>query len=134
MQREPARQAARAGGARRNGEALLAELNENYVRSVAESDVAWFERHLTPDFLNSNPDGTLVDRAGFLLQIARPVTITGLRCEDVRIRILGDTALIHARTVYAKPDGAPGAGRYTDICMRQADGSWLCAAAHVTRG
>lgn len=113
--------------------ALLTELNESYVRSVATSNVAWFDQHLTPDFLNSNPDGTLVDRAGFLAQIAKPIAITGLRCEDVRIRILGDTAIIHARTVYAKPDGAPAAGRYTDIWMRQADARWLCVAAHVTR-
>jgi ketosteroid isomerase-like protein len=112
--------------------ALLTELNEAYVHAVAQSDVAWFERHLTADFLNSNPDGTLVDRAGFLRQIAKPIAITGLRCADARIRILGDTAIIHARTVYKKPDGQPGAGRYTDIWMR-ADGKWRCVAAHVTR-
>lgn len=114
--------------------ALLAELNENYVRSVAQSDVAWFERHLSADFLNTNPDGTIVDRAGFLRQIAQPIAITGLRCTDVNIRILGDAAIIHARTVYAKPGGQPGAGRYTDIWMRGADGKWRCVAAHVTRG
>jgi ketosteroid isomerase-like protein len=114
--------------------ALLTELNEAYVRAVAQSDVGWFERHLTQDFLNSNPDGTLVDRAAFLAQIAKPIAITGLCCEDVRIRILGDTAIIHARTVYTKPDGQPAAGRYTDIWMRGQDGSWRCAAAHVTRG
>lgn len=113
--------------------ALLTELNEAYVRSVAQSDVAWFERHLTADFLNSNPDGTLADRTAFLRQIAGPIAITGLRCEDVRVRILGDTAIIHARTVYTKPDGQPGAGRYTDIWMR-VDGQWLCVAAHVNRG
>jgi ketosteroid isomerase-like protein len=112
--------------------ALLVQLNEAYVRSVATSDVAWFERHLTEDFLNTNPDGALVDRAGFLAQIAKPIAIQGLRCEDVRIRILGDTAIIHARTVYTKPDGNPGAGRYTDIWMRS-DGQWRCVAAHVTR-
>ena len=114
--------------------AILTELNEGYVGSVARSDVGWFERHLTQDFLNTNPDGSLVDRAGFLRQIAKPIAISGLRCEDVRIRILGDTAIIHARTVYAKPDGAPGAGRYTDIWVRNAEGHWLCVAAHVTRG
>ena len=113
--------------------ALLTGLNEAYVRAVATSNVAWFDQHLTPDFLNSNPDGTLVDRSGFLAQIAKPIAIQGLRCEDVRVRILGDTALIHARTVYTKPDGNPGAGRYTDIWMRQADGRWMCVAAHVTR-
>ena len=67
--------------------AILGELNAGYVRAVAESDVAWFERYLTPDFLNTNPDGSLVDRAGFLRQIAKPIAIAGLRCEDVRIRV-----------------------------------------------
>ena len=113
--------------------AILEELNRHYIRSVQESDVGWFRRHLTDDFLNSNPDGTLVDRAGFLEQIARPVTISGLQAEEVRIRVLGDTALIHARTRYRRPDGQPGAGRYTDIWQRRG-ARWLCVAAHVTRG
>src|SRR5581483_6995479 len=107
----------------------LRDLNENYIRSVAQFDVGWFDRNLSEDFLNTNPDGTLVDRRGFLAQIAKGAAISGLRCEDVRIRTFGDTAIIHARTVY----GQPGAGRYTDIWNRQ-DGRWLCVAAHVTRG
>ena len=112
---------------------LLQDLNRNYIRSVQESDVRWFDAHLSEDFLNSNPDGTLVDRAGFLKQIAPPCAVSGLQEEDVRIRILGDTALIHARTVYKKPDGQPGQGRYTDVWMRHGD-RWLCVSAHVTRG
>ena len=110
----------------------LEELNRHYIRSVQESDVAWFERNLSPDFLNSNPDGTLVDRAGFLRQIAPPCPVRNLGTEDVRIRIFGDVAIIHARTTYLKADGQPGAGRYTDIWARQAE-RWLCVAAHVNR-
>ncbi len=110
----------------------LEELNRHYIRSVQESDVRWFDAHLSKDFLNSNPDGSLVDRAGFLAQIAPPCAVSNLDIEDVRIRILGDTAIIHARTVYTKADGQPGAGRYTDIWWR-GDGRWLCVAAHVTR-
>lgn len=110
----------------------LQELNSGYIRAVQSSDTAWFERHLSPDFLNSNPDCTLVDRAGFLAQIARPCSVSGLEAQDVRVRILQDVAIIHARTVYRKPDGQPGAGRYTDIWMRR-DGRWLCVAAQVTR-
>ena len=111
----------------------LQELNRGYIRSVQNSDTGWFERHLSPDFLNSNPDCTLVDRAGFLAQIAPPCRISQLAAEDVRVRILGDMAIIHARTTYRKPDGQAGAGRYTDIWMRR-DGRWLCVAAQVARG
>jgi ketosteroid isomerase-like protein len=111
---------------------VLHELNHNYVRSVQEADVAWFDANLADDFLNSNPDGTLVDRAGFLAQIAKGTLLKNLREQDVRIVIRGDFAFIHARTAYTKPDGAEGGGRYTDIWWKR-QGRWLCVTAHVTR-
>ena len=111
----------------------LRRLNQNYVRAVEQSDAGYFEEALAEDFLNSNPDGSLVDRAAFIAQIARPATVSRLEAHDVRIRILGDIAIIHARTTYTKADGAPGAGRYTDIWERR-QGRWLCVAAQVTRG
>jgi len=111
----------------------LEALNGNYIRSVQVSDVRWFEQNLAQDFLNSNPDGSLVERAGFLAQIARPCAISNLACEDVRIRVLGDVAIIHGRTTYRKADGQPGEGRYTDVWSRH-QGGWLCVAAQVTRG
>ena len=111
----------------------LQELNRNYVRSVQESDLRWFEENLAGDFMNSNPDGTLVDRAAFLRQIAPPCPVSKLREEDVRIHVLGDVAIVYARTTYGKPDGRFGTGRYTDVWqLRQ--GRWLCVSANVSRG
>lgn len=111
----------------------LEKLNEEYIASVAKSDVKRFGEILSDDFLNSNPDATLVDKPQFLAQIGRLAAVSNLKCEDVRIRLLGDTAIIHGRTTYIRPDGQPGAGRYTDIWMLRG-GQWLCVAAHVTRG
>lgn len=112
--------------------ALLTRLNDDYVRSVLTSDTRRFDEILAADFRNTNPDGTVLDRAGFLAQVARPSGLTSLTAEDVEIRIFGDTAIIHARTVYVTSDGRPGSGRYTDIWHRR-DGQWLAVAAHVTR-
>ena len=112
---------------------VLHRLNQDYIDSVQRSDVRRFEEILAEDFQNSNPDGSLVDRAGFLAQIARPVLISKLAAHDVWVRVMGDVAVIHARTSYEKADGQPGAGRYTDIWARR-HGRWLCVAAHVTRG
>jgi len=111
----------------------LEKLNGGYMKSVETSDVRWFEENLAEDFLNSNPDGSLVDRAGFLGQIARPATISNLEARDVRIRIMGDIAIIHGRTTYTRADGRAAAGRYTDVWARR-QGRWLCVAAHVMRG
>jgi hypothetical protein len=88
--------------------AALQELNRNYVRSVDEADVAWFDANLAADFFNTNPDGTFIDRKAFLAQIGRGSSVKNIREHDVIIRILGDFAIIHGRTSYHKADGTRG--------------------------
>ena len=110
---------------------ILTHLNLEYIRSVEEGDVRWFDAHLAPDFMNSNPDGSLVDRQGFLNQIARGAGVTDIKAHDVIIRIMGDFAIIHAGTTYKTATGSLK-GRYTDIWSRR-ERDWLCIAAQVTR-
>ncbi len=111
----------------------LAALNRDYITSVQNMDVRRFDEILSDDFICSNPDGSKIDRAAFLQQTARPIAIRNLEASDVDIRLMGDFAIIHARTTYTLPDGKPGQGRYTDIWARRNGGRWLCVAAHVTR-
>jgi ketosteroid isomerase-like protein len=110
----------------------LTRLNLDYIHSVQHGDVQRFDEILAGDFLCSNPDGSLVGKSAFLEQTARPVTIRNLAIDDVRIRILGGVAIIHARTSYRTLDGQEHHGRYTDVWARR-DGRWLAVSAHVTR-
>jgi ketosteroid isomerase-like protein len=110
----------------------LAALNRDYISSVQNMDVRRFDEILSDDFVCSNPDGSKIGRAAFLQQTARPIAIRNLEARDVDIRVMGDFAIIHARTTYALPDGKAGQGRYTDIWAKR-DGRWLAVAAHVTR-
>jgi ketosteroid isomerase-like protein len=123
--------AAQRTGAKSDLDELLG-LNRDYINSVQRSDVRRFEDILADDFLCSNPDGSLVDRAAFLKQTAIPVRITNLEAGDVQVRLMGDFAIIHARTTYTLPDGRSGGGRYTDVWARRG-GRWLAVSAHVTR-
>jgi ketosteroid isomerase-like protein len=110
----------------------LLELNQEYIRSVQNGDVQRFREILADDFLCSLPDGSLVDKDRFLEQTARPVQISDLQTHDVKVRLMGDFAIVHARTTFAGPDGRPGSGRYTDVWARR-NGRWLAVSAHVTR-
>jgi ketosteroid isomerase-like protein len=110
----------------------LTLLNRDYVASVQNCDVQRFDEILAQEFYCSNPDKSLVDRAGFLKQTAIPVTIRNLIADDVKIRVMGDFAIIHGRTSYTTPDGQQAHGRYTDCWARQ-NGRWLAVAAHVSR-
>ena len=111
---------------------MLVRLNEDYIESVKTSDVNRFREILADDFLCTLPDGSIVDREQFLVNTARPSTLRSLQAHDVNVRLMGDVAIVHARTTFTLADGAPGTGRYTDVWARR-QGQWLAVAAHVTR-
>src|ERR1700743_137028 len=110
----------------------LTILNRDYVASVQNCDVKRFDEILAQDFYCTNPDKSLVDRAGCPKQPAITVTIRKLIADDVKIRLLGDFAIIHGRTSYTTPDGEQAYGRYTD-CWAKQNGKWLAVSAHAAR-
>jgi ketosteroid isomerase-like protein len=114
---------------------VLRQLNENYVRAFRESDVAWYDAHLAPDYIVISSDGSVSDRAKALADFAKPTFANNMRTfpvGDVRIRRFDDIAIIHAENAYELKDGRKGVSRYTDIWHKQADGRWMCVAAHIT--
>jgi ketosteroid isomerase-like protein len=110
----------------------LRELNRNYVRAAAQSDVRWYADNLAGDYMATNPDGSFVDKAGFLARFKAVDPNRDYEAVDVNIRILGEVALIHAGFLDRRPDGTIGRGRYTDIYARR-NGLWLCVCAHFIR-
>ena len=111
---------------------LLLKLNSDYIDSVKTSNVKRFGEILADDFLCSLPDGTLIDRASFLERTAKPSGVVDLQAHHVNGRIMGEVAIVHARTTFRLPDGAAGSGRYTDVWARR-NGRWVAVSAHVTR-
>ena len=111
---------------------LLRDLNQAYLDSVRTGDVERFTQLLADDFQCSTPAGELLDKAQFLARTAGPRTLERLAGEDIRIRILGDVAIIHAATTFTAVNGREGRGRYTDDWQKR-NGTWVCVSAHVTR-
>ena len=111
---------------------VLRDLNSQYIHSVVHSDVARFTEILADDFLCTNPDGSVIDKPQFLTQTAVPVSFTDFDVDDLRIRVLGEVAIIHGRTRFALKDGRRGRGQYTDVWEKR-QGRWLAVSAHVTR-
>jgi len=104
--------------------AVLLRLNNDYIESVKTSNVKRFREILADDFLCSLPDGTLIDRTRFLEQSSKPSAIGSLQVDNVNVRLMGDFAIVHARTTFTLPDGTPGSGRYTDVWARR-NGQWV---------
>ena len=83
----------------------LTTLNHDFVKSVQGADVKRFDEILAKDFLFTNPDGSLYNRAEFLDLIGKGARISELREDQVNVRLFGDFAIIHARIQYRSKAG-----------------------------
>ena len=106
----------------------LTQLNVDFLASAQNGDVRRFEQILAEDFMASMPDFLLRDKKQFLEMMAAPRPFTELKADEVRIRLLGDFAIIHAHMTLRTADGVKRQGRYTDDWQRR-DGKWFCVAA-----
>jgi hypothetical protein len=113
-------------------EAILRKLNARYIDSYLTSDVVWYDEHLADDFLCIQSDGTVLDKARFLFQTAKGPDVAKYHLDEVRIRVIGSTALVHGTGLFTKPDGSEGTSRYTDVYAKLA-GKWKVVAAQITR-
>jgi ketosteroid isomerase-like protein len=89
-----------------------------------------YEQILAEDFMSSLPDFLLRNEKQFLEMMAAPRPFTELKMDDVRIRLLGDFAIIHSHMTFRTKDGVLRQRRYTDD-WQLPDGKWLCVAANV---
>src|SRR5437868_6128708 len=96
----------------------LRTLNDAYLAAVVDGDVDRFRQMLADDFLCSGPDGRLLNKDAFLDLTGGPRTLDRLTADDVRIRVIGGVAIIHAATRWVTLDGRDGRGRYTDVWAR----------------
>ncbi|WP_406274405.1 nuclear transport factor 2 family protein [Actinacidiphila glaucinigra] len=107
---------------------ILEQLNNDYVHADQFNDVQRFSELLGEDFVVQTP-GVTRDRAEFLEYIAKPRPFKDLAVHDVKIRILSDVALIHARATYIMlADGAAQEALYTDTYQKR-EGGWVCVSA-----
>ncbi len=109
---------------------VLKQLNADFLASAQNGDVERLEEILAEDFMASLPDLLLRDKKQFLEMMSAPRPFTGLKGHDVKIRLLGDFAIIHARISYTTHDGVEHQGRYTDDYQRRY-GKWVCVAANL---
>src|SRR5262245_26254115 len=110
--------------------ATLHGLNAHYIRAFVESDVGWYDDHLSDDFTCSLADGRRIGKDEFLGQVAAGAGVTDVTYDEIDVRPLGDVPLVHGVTHYVR-GGVPASTRYTDV-WRVVDGRWKAVAAQLT--
>lgn len=111
--------------------ATLVRLNRGYVDSFMKGDAAWYDAHLAPEFECLCPDGSVVNRRDFVAAAQHPMTNRSFSLDSVRVKLLGEVAVITAITPFVRTDGTSGTNRYTDIWVRRR-GTWMTLQAQIT--
>lgn len=118
--------------AEKNDEATIRRLNTAYLDAFLTCNVARYRELLADDFRGVLADGREIDKAEFLKQSAVPPPVTHFRNKDIAVRIYGDTALVNARAVYNRPDGAETQTRYVTVYVRRQE-RWQVVSTQLTR-
>lgn len=113
----------------------LTRLTQVCVDAVTQGNTLWLNARLRHDFVRSNADAGRWDRTTFLKNAAFSEGLTGLVLDDIRVRVFGESAIVHSRANFNTTDGKPSVGRYTHVWERNAltPGGWVCVAADVSR-
>jgi hypothetical protein len=111
--------------------AALVVLNQGYIDSFMKGNSAWYDAHLTPDYLCFTGDGSIISRADFLKNTSTPMTYKAFAVDSVRVQLVApDVALVSAITPFERADGTRGVSRYTDTWVRR-DGTWKAVRAQI---
>jgi ketosteroid isomerase-like protein len=99
-------------------------------------DLAFLEGILADDFVQTNSDGTSINKAQILagLKLKEDV-ITSSAGDDYRVRVYGDAAVVTGRWTgkqTSKGKDTSGQYRWTDTWIKTA-GRWQCVASHNSK-
>jgi ketosteroid isomerase-like protein len=110
--------------------AALLELNSQYVRAFVESDVEWYDEHLSDEFVCTLADGRRIDKTRFLQRNAHGPGVSDVSFDVLDVVVLGEVALVQGVTHYIR-EGARESTSYTDVWRRHGS-RWRAIAAQLT--
>ncbi len=96
-------------------EAQLRAINHRYVDAFAAGNGDFIDRLTAEDFVLTANDGAWRDRAEFVAQMRKAASLEGVSYDDVRVRLFGPVALLHAVFEGVQSDGKVAKVRYTDV-------------------
>lgn len=96
-------------------EAQLRAIDHRCLAPAMDPDGALLAAWTGDDFRLTDADGAWLDRAGFLALRRLRTTQAGTACEDLRVRLVGPVALVHAVHWTTDADGTAKRVRCTDV-------------------
>ncbi len=111
-------------------EAQLRAIHQRALQAqLVRADAAFMEALVEPGSLHTGPDGRWDDRAAYLQSL--PQALHGAAVQELRVRLFGPVALLHALVETLPADGSVQAHRSTEV-YRWDGAAWRLAASQRT--
>ncbi len=111
--------------------AMLHRLNAEYLRAFVHADTAWYDEHLSDDFVCILADGRRIDKTEYLRRNTKRLRVSDVTFDEIDVRPLGTVVLVQG-VITQRVRGARTSTRYTDVwCIRE--GRWQAVAAQFTQ-
>ena len=114
----------------------LINLEEAANDAAVKADVAFYDRTLADDYMDTNAGGTVTPKAQFIADLkSGDLKFTSLVNDDYKVRVYGKAAVVTYReTLKGQFKGKDFSGPYrqTDTWVKRA-GHWQCVASHESK-
>ena len=113
----------------------LTKLNQQWTDAYASGDAEFLERILSDDYVDTFPDGTVLDKKSEIEAVKSGAVAFTETPAELSVRVYGDAAVIAGRsTIDARLKGQNVSGefRFTHTWIKRGDG-WQVVASQVTR-
>jgi ketosteroid isomerase-like protein len=133
---KPLKSGAKESRMNTNAAQELIRLEEAWNQAMIQNDTEAIRPFMADDWTIIGPEGTQSDKSTFLgLVKSGALTHDVMDCDDIKVRIYGDTAVLTARAVSGgKYQGHAfrSTERVSDVFVRQ-QGKWRCVLTHLSR-
>src|SRR5262249_33776212 len=120
------------GSNMRPDEIELRDLNAGYINAFLNADAAWYDAHLSDDFICVRADASVLDKPTFLAGTTPAAAAEEDLLDDAAVRIHGQAAYVTALGTWRRKDGSTGQTRYIDSYVKTDEG-WRVVSAQLTR-
>ncbi len=112
------------------------KVNKEYDEAIVRQDAAFYDRILADDYVYTNSDGKLVDKAQEMARVKSGDTkFESGQSDDVKVRVYGNMAVVTGRfTAKGQSKGKEfnETERYTTVYLKR-QGRWQIVADQTTR-
>ncbi len=117
-------------------EAVVTQLEREWVDAIVKKDAATIERVLADDFAGTSPTGHTYKKGIALEDLkSSKYVVEAMELDEISVNVYGDTAIVFSsQQETSSYDGQDTSGHYhfTDVWVKR-NGRWQVVASHGTR-